>query len=71
MQEILTGPLVADGVDHRMLALIVDDIAENYLARWEVALARVTTGWRQNASRGRSQAAFSTAVTTRTPSIGG
>lgn len=45
LQECLKGPLVAESVDHRMLGLIIDDVAEHYLDRWEAALRQPNHGF--------------------------
>lgn len=44
LQDILRRDLVADSVDHRMLGLIVDDVRERYLERWEAALSTENHG---------------------------
>lgn len=45
LQEILRGEMVAESVDHRMLGLIVDDVRERYLERWEQALKQENHGF--------------------------
>jgi hypothetical protein len=45
LQKILRGEMIADSVDHRMLGLIVDDVRQRYLERWEQALARDNHGF--------------------------
>ncbi len=45
LQEILRGELVAGSVDHRILGLIVDDVRERYLDRWERALGQENHGF--------------------------
>ena len=45
LQEILRRNLVADSVDHRMLGLIVEDVREHYLERWERALGQENHGF--------------------------
>ncbi|MGZ6638811.1 MAG: hypothetical protein ACXVII_38890, partial [Solirubrobacteraceae bacterium] len=45
LQEILRGEIVAGGVNHRMLGLIVDDVRVRYLDRWELALGEENHGF--------------------------
>ncbi len=45
LQDVLRGEVVADSVDHRMLGLIVDDVREHYLGRWEETLRRENHGF--------------------------
>jgi hypothetical protein len=45
LQDILRRDIVADSVDHRMLGLIVEDVRERYLQRWEQTLSQENHGF--------------------------
>lgn len=45
LQEILRGEIIAESVDHRMLGLIVEDVRERYLKRWEQTLGHENHGF--------------------------